>query len=184
MRASGGDCRLEIAAGDLHVGAMGDSIAVNGVCLTVVGHLDTGFAADVSRETLSRTTLGHLATGNTVNLEAALRAGDPLGGHLVSGHVDGLAELLERKPDARSVGMRFAAPPTLARYLAAKGSVTLDGISLTVNTVTDNTFSVNVVPHTLAVTTLGMRQPGDTINLEVDMLARYVERMLHGEQSR
>lgn len=182
LNDSGGDARIEIAAGDLRAGAIGGSVAVNGVCLTIVEHLDGGFAADVSRQTLDLTSLGKLAVQDSVNLEPALCAGEPLGGHLVSGHVDGLAELQQRHADARSVRMRFAAPAELARYIAARGSVTLDGISLTVNAVERDTFDVNIVPHTLDVTTLGERQPGDRLNLEVDMLARYVERLLQGDK--
>lgn len=158
--------------------AVGDSVAVNGVCLTALEPTATTFTADVSNETLSLTTLDRLQAGTTVNLEPALRAGDPLGGHLVSGHVDGLATLVEQHADGDNRRMTFEAPPTLARYIAHKGSVTLDGVSLTVNKVGDVTFELNLIPHTLAVTTLGRLEVGDTVNLEVDQLARYMERLL------
>lgn len=179
----GGDVRIAIDAGATELGplALGDSVAVNGVCLTVVGLQDNGFTADVSRETLSLTSLGLCEQGARVNLEPALRAGEPLGGHLVSGHVDGLAELISNTPDARSQRLRFSAPTQLARFIAAKGSVTLDGISLTVNTVSGHEFDVNIVPHTLTVTNLGERRPGDSVNMEVDMLARYVDRLLQAD---
>lgn len=156
----------------------GDSIAVNGVCLTAtrVGHDE--FAADVSRETLAVTTLADLAVGTRVNLEPALRAGDALGGHLVSGHVDGVAEVLAIEPDARSVRVTIGVPRPLARYIARKGSVALDGVSLTVNGVEGEVFDVNLVPHTQAVTTLGGWAPGRRVNLEVDQMARYVERLI------
>ncbi|MDT8450460.1 MAG: riboflavin synthase [Wenzhouxiangellaceae bacterium] len=157
--------------------AVGDSIAVSGVCLTALEPEDRRFAADVSPETLALTTLGGLAPGDAVNLEPALRAGDPLGGHLVSGHVDGLAELLDVRPEGDNRRMRFEAPASLARYIAPKGSVTLDGVSLTVNRVEHNRFELNLIPHTLAVTTLGALEPGDKVNLEVDPIARYVERL-------
>lgn len=180
LRDVGGDVRVEIDTGTAELGplALGDSVAVNGVCLTVIALEDNAFAADVSRETLSLTSLGQCAQGVRVNLEPALRAGEPLGGHLVSGHVDGLAELVSNTTDARSQRLRFAAPTQLARFIAAKGSVTLDGISLTVNTVSGHEFDVNIVPHTLVATNLGERIPGDSVNMEVDMLARYVDRLL------
>lgn len=158
--------------------AEGDSVAVNGVCLTALEPTSTTFAADVSNETLSLTTLDRLDAGSPVNLEPALRAGDPLGGHLVSGHVDGLATLVRTEADGDNRVMRFEAPPTLSRYIAHKGSVTLDGVSLTVNKVSDDTFELNLIPHTLAVTTLGRLEVGDPVNLEVDQLARYMERLL------
>lgn len=157
---------------------LGDSIAVQGVCLTVTAHDAGGFAADVSRETLDRTTLGTLAPRAAVNLEAALLAGEPLGGHLVSGHVDGIAEVLELEPDARSLRVRIRVPAALARYLAPKGSVAIDGVSLTVNDVAGADFGVNLVPHTREVTTLGSLRKGQKLNLEIDQVARYVERLL------
>ena len=180
LEPTGGDVRIGIdcAGVDLGAVALGDSIAINGVCLTVTEYGRDFFCADVSRETLSLTSLGSAQTGTRVNLEPALRAGDPLGGHIVSGHVDGLCELLDNRADARSRRLRFAAPDALAGLIAAKGSVALDGISLTVNAVSGPQFEVNIVPHTLAVTNLGERQVGDALNLEVDMLARYVQRLL------
>ncbi len=185
QRPQGGDVRLCIQTGDLDMGdvALGDSIAVAGVCLTVVAFDTQHFEADVSRETLQRTALGGLGPGSPVNLEKALRLADRLGGHLVSGHVDGTGRLLERQEEARSTRMRFSLPAELARYVAAKGSITIDGISLTVNTVEETAFGVNIVPHTLTHTTLGGLQPGQTVNLEVDLLARYLERLLHSDRS-
>lgn len=180
MAESGGDARIEIALGGVDLGplAIGDSVAVNGVCLTAVTVSESGFAADVSAETLRATNLESLREGAAVNLEPALRVGDPLGGHLVSGHVDGVGELLARDEDAHSRRMRFAAPAALARYIAVKGSITVDGVSLTVNDVVGREFEVNIVPHTLEATNLGEREVGDTVNLEVDSVARYIERLL------
>lgn len=179
-RELAGDVRLEIAFDgvDMPVPALGDSIAVDGVCLTATDIHDHGFSADVSRETLTHTTLGGLAEGAGVNLEPALRAGDPLGGHLVSGHVDGIGELAERSADARSWRLRYAAPAELCRYFARKGSVAVDGVSLTVNAADDAGFEVNVVPHTMEHTNIGARAVGDPVNLEVDQVARYLERLL------
>lgn len=184
--AVGGDLRLTIDAQsllqriDVSRMALGESIAVSGVCLTVVAFDGRCFAADVSRETLGLTTLGALAEGAEVNLEAALRAGDPLGGHLMSGHVDGLARVTALHPDARSLRVDLEVPAGLERYIAPKGSVALDGVSLTVNTVEGRQFSVNLIPHTVAVTCFRQLQPGARLNLEVDQLARYVERgLLH-----
>src|SRR5688572_17200460 len=156
---------------------LGDSICVDGVCLTVAALGAASFLADVSGETLRVTTLGTKAAGSRVNLEPALRAGDSLGGHWVSGHVDGVAEVLATAPEARSLRVDFAAPAPLARYIARKGSVTLDGVSLTVNEVDGVRFSVNLIPHTLDVTTLGALAKGARVNLEIDLLARYVERL-------
>jgi riboflavin synthase len=176
----GGDLRLTIgftrfAAAEL---AKGDSVCVQGVCLTVADLTRDAFAADVSRETLSLTTLGECIVGTRVNLEPALRAGDPLGGHLVSGHVDGLGLVTERRAEARSTRLAIEAPAALMRYIARKGSVALDGVSLTVNEVEAATFGVNLIPHTLSVTTLERLSPGNRVNIEVDQLARYVERIL------
>ncbi|MEN9527866.1 MAG: hypothetical protein RLY56_1817 [Pseudomonadota bacterium] len=179
-----GDVRLRIAVTNLTLDhtTPGDSIAVSGVCLTALDLDKTrgaqSFAADVSNETLSLTTLGALAVGSRVNLEPALRAGDALGGHLVSGHVDGLGEVLSIESDARSVRMRFGCPPSLARYFARKGSVAIDGVSLTINEVGATDFGVNLIPHTQTVTTLGEFTVGRKVNLEVDQVARYVERLL------
>lgn len=176
----GGDERLLIAfdrldSSGIHVG---DSICVQGCCLTAVELRDRTFAADVSRETLSLTTLGALASGSPVNLESSLKAGDPLGGHLVSGHVDGVGEIVAIGGDARSTRIEISVPSTLARYIARKGSVAIDGVSLTVNEVRDATFGINLIPHTQAVTTLGALRVGTRVNVEVDQIARYVERLL------
>jgi riboflavin synthase len=158
---------------------LGGSIAVSGVCLTATRFDDGSFAADVSRETLSLTTLGDWVAGTRVNLEKALLAGQALGGHYVTGHVDGVGEMVSRRDDARSVRMEFKVPPELARYVARKGSICIDGVSLTVNGARGDRFDVNLVPHTLEVTTLGGLQSGSRVNLEVDIIARYVERMMH-----
>jgi riboflavin synthase len=175
-----GDVRLRVAGARLPLDAVrsGDSIAVSGVCLTVVEHDAGGFAADVSNETLSLTTLGDLAPGSSVNLEPALRAGDPLGGHLVSGHVDGVGRVVSLAQDARSWRIRFETPPDLARYVARKGSIAIDGVSLTVNEVEGREFGINIIPHTWQVTTIGGYAPGRRVNLEIDPIARYVERLL------
>lgn len=175
-----GDVRVRVAVDRLPLDAVrtGDSIAVSGVCLTVVEHDARGFAADVSNETLSLTTLGDLAPGSHVNLEPALRAGDPLGGHLVSGHVDGMGRVVSLVQDARSWRIRFETPPDLARYVARKGSIAIDGVSLTVNEVEGREFGINIIPHTWQVTTIGGYAPGRRVNLEIDPIARYVERLL------
>lgn len=175
-----GDVRVRVAVDRLPLDAVrtGDSIAVSGVCLTVVEHDARGFAADVSNETLSLTTLGDLAPGSHVNLEPALRAGDPLGGHLVSGHVDGVGRVVSLVQDARSWRIRFETPPDLARYVARKGSIAIDGVSLTVNEVEGREFGINIIPHTWQVTTIGGYAPGRRVNLEIDPIARYVERLL------
>ena len=181
----GGDARVRVDTGQLdmsHVNA-GDSIAVSGVCLTAVEHSASGFTADVSGESLSRTTLGELRAGDAVNLEKALTLGTPLGGHLVSGHVDGVGTVIGRETEGRSVRFKFQAPDTLARYIAEKGSICVDGVSLTVNTVNGAKFEVNIVPHTLAQTTLDSLRPGSKVNLEVDLLARYLERLMLGDNS-
>ena len=177
-----GDIRLGIATGDLDLSRLnlGDSIAVNGVCLTAIEFGDSGFSADVSRETLDKTSLGRLTNGSPVNLETALTLQTSLGGHLVSGHVDGLATLVEMESDARSIRFRFEVEKSLQHYIAAKGSVTLDGTSLTVNRVMDNHFDVNIVPHTQEKTVFQFYQPGSKVNLEVDIIARYLERLLQG----
>jgi len=179
----GGDLRLFIDAPELDFSdvAEGDSIAVSGCCLTVVERKNATLAFDVSNETLSLTTLGALKIGDTVNLEKALRLSDRLGGHLVSGHVDGIAHIVSIEPDARSQRWWIEASEELSRYIAAKGSVCLDGVSLTVNDVDGARFSVNLIPHTVEVTTFSQRKPGDALNLEVDMMARYAERLLQGE---
>lgn len=156
--------------------ALGDSIACNGVCLTVVAMQDGQFCVDVSPESLS-CTVGLDAPG-AINLEKALRLADRLGGHLVSGHVDGVGEVLRFDPDGDNRLLEIRAPRELAKYISRKGSITVDGVSLTTNTVGGATFTINLIPHTLAATTLGRLQPGSRVNLEVDLIARYVERML------
>ena len=178
----GGDARMVVAFERLDPAGIrvGDSICVQGVCLTVTELLGRAFAADVSRETLSLTTLGDLAVGSPVNLETSLRAGDPLGGHLVSGHVDGVAQVVAVSGDARSLRLKIAVPSELARYIARKGSIAVDGVSLTINEVEDAVFGVNIIPHTQAVTTLGKLAGGARVNLEVDQVARYVEQLLLG----
>lgn len=183
LERRGGDLRLRIDTGGLDLSdvALGDSIAVNGVCLTVVKLPGNGFAADVSNETLALTSLGQLKPGSRVNLEKALTLQTRLGGHLVSGHVDGLGEVIERRDDARSVRFRIRAPGELARYIAHKGSITVDGTSLTVNAVEGDTFDLNIVPHTLQETIMSEYQPGRRVNLEVDLVARYLERLLLGD---
>lgn len=174
-----GDLELSITSGGLSTASwqVGDSVAVAGVCLTLVRVDAEGFAVVVSRETVEHTTLGTLAAGAAVNLEPALTAGDALGGHFVTGHVDGVARVVRLAEDAGSLRVAVGAPPALARYLAAKGSATVDGVSLTVNTVAGEIFEVNLIPHTRAVTTLGSLRAGDPVNLEVDILARYLERL-------
>ena len=176
----GGDACLRIGFGTLEAGdvALGESIAVNGTCLTVVAFDAGAFAADASSETLALTTLGALAPGAALNLERALRADDRLGGHLVSGHVDGVGRVVAIEPDARAQRWRFAAPPPLRRYIAKKGSICVDGVSLTVNEVDDEGFEVALVPHTVAHTAFAATRVGDPVNLEIDLVARYVERLL------
>lgn len=177
--------RIRVATGKLSIdqATIGDSIAVNGVCLTAIELDAHHFSADVSRESLSRTTLGQLGPGSQVNLEMALLPTTRLGGHLVSGHVDGVGHILERVDDGRSWRFTLEAPKELARYIAEKGSICINGISLTVNSVSGAQFSVNIVPHTLQETTLGTSRPGDVVNLEVDLIARYLERLLLGEKA-
>jgi riboflavin synthase len=180
----GGDVELVVDTADLGLAQaqIGDSIAVAGACLTATRFEGRCFAADVSNETLACTTLGQLAVGSPVNLEKALCAGQPLGGHYVTGHVDGVGEVLSTVDDGRSWRVTFRVPPALARYIASKGSVTVEGVSLTVNEVAGDTFGVNLVPHTRAVTTLGELVPGRPVNLEADIIARYLERLV-GDRS-
>jgi len=180
-----GDYRMGFTAIgiDMNSVALGDSIAVNGVCLTVIEKSASGFYADVSRETLSRTSLGHLQSGASVNLELALTPSSRLGGHLVSGHVDGLGSIKNRESDARSERFTVQAPQALMKYIAEKGSICVDGISLTVNSVSGDCFTLNIVPHTLAHTTMGQFKIGTQVNLEVDVVARYIERLLGGGDS-
>jgi riboflavin synthase len=161
---------------------LGDSIAVNGCCLTVVDRKADRFVADVSRETLSATTLGEWQSGTPVNLEPALRAADPLGGHMVSGHVDGVARVSLRERDGESWRFRITPPAELNGYIARKGSVTIDGVSLTVNDVTARDFGVNIVPHTFERTTFGHYEVGALVNIEVDLVARYIERLMEVRQ--
>lgn len=179
IKSVGGDRRMVFRAPGLLAGTqIGDSIAVNGVCLTAIEFGDDSFAADLSAETLNLTTSGQWREGDGVNLERALTPSKPLGGHMVVGHVDGVGTLLERFEDARSTRMRFEVPADLARYVARKGSICINGVSLTVNDVEAGRFGVNIIPHTLAQTTLGGLQPGQAVNLEVDLIARYLERLL------
>jgi riboflavin synthase len=179
MTPRSGDVELLIDTAQLPLAgvAIGDSIAVAGACLTVTRLESRAFAADVSNETLACTTLGALTVGSKVNLEKALRAGDPLGGHYVTGHVDGVATVVALARDARSMRVSIQVPERLARYVAAKGSATVEGTSLTVNEVDGCVFGVNLIPHTQEVTTLGELTVGQSVNFEVDIIARYVERM-------
>jgi len=179
----GNDARVRIDTGalDLSDAKIGDSIAVNGVCLTAVDVAAREFAADVSGETLARSTLGERQPGDSVNLEKALLPTTRLGGHLVSGHVDGVGTVCAREQDVRSIRLRIEAPAELAKYIAEKGSVCVDGVSLTVNAVKASIFDLTIIPHTAAQTTLGSFQSGRRVNLEVDVLARYLERLLQGE---
>ncbi|OGT89314.1 MAG: riboflavin synthase subunit alpha [Gammaproteobacteria bacterium RIFOXYD12_FULL_61_37] len=180
-----GDGRFHIKTGKLDLAdvKLGDSIAVNGVCLTAVELPGDGFYADVSRETLSLTTLGDLKPQSRVNLEKALTLATRLGGHLVSGHVDGAGEVISRHDDARSERFTIEAPVSLARYIAHKGSITVDGTSLTVNGVEGNRFHLNIVPHTLQETIMDSYAPGSRVNLEVDLIARYLERLILGDKA-
>ena len=184
LETRGGDVRLVIAAPHLDLARVrvGDSLCVSGCCLTATEVQPPTFAADLSRETLALTTLGELVPGAAVNLEPALRAGEPLGGHLLSGHVDGVGEILSRDADARSLRLTIGAPAPLERFLAAKGSVAVDGVSLTINAVQPGSFAVNIIPHTQAVTTLGSLAVGARVNLEVDQVARYLARLLERPQ--
>ncbi|MDP9010052.1 MAG: riboflavin synthase [Pseudomonadota bacterium] len=175
-----GDLELGVDATGLDMArvAIGDSVCVQGVCLTVTRKQDENFFADVSRETLSKTTLGKLKIGSNVNLEPSLRAGDALGGHMVSGHVDAAGNLKRIDQDARSWRLEFELPPSLTRFVAAKGSICLNGVSLTVNNVDGLRFDVNIIPHTHAVTTLGELRAGDEVNVEIDVVARYLDRLV------
>jgi riboflavin synthase len=181
----GGDVRVYVKTGKLDLGdvKLGDSIAVNGVCLTAVELPGDGFWADVSRETLARTGFVDLKTGSRVNLEKALTPTSRLGGHLVSGHVDGVGEIISREDNARAVQFRIRAPRELAKYIALKGSITVDGTSLTVNGVNGADFELTIVPHTLVETIMADYRPGRRVNLEVDLLARYLERLLLGDKA-
>jgi len=180
VQARGGDARMWFDTGDVALDgiAIGGSIAVNGACLTAVELEPAAFAADLSRETLSLTTAGMWTPGTPVNVEKALTAGQALGGHYVTGHVDGVGAVVSRQDDARSVRVEFEVPAELARYVARKGSICVDGVSLTVNGVNGRRFDVNLVPHTLELTILGRYEPGTRVNLEVDIIARYLERLM------
>jgi riboflavin synthase len=180
IAATAGDLALAVDAAALEAKrmAVGDSISVQGVCLTVTRLEGTVFHADVSRETMAKTTLGGLEKGARVNLEPSLRAGDPLGGHLVSGHVDAVGTAVAAVQDARSWRLEFALPKPLMHYVAPKGSICVDGVSLTVNTVSGSGFDVNIIPHTHEVTTLGTLVPGAGVNIEIDVIARYLERLM------
>jgi riboflavin synthase len=178
-RIAGGGVTFRIKAGfDLPDPNEGESIAINGVCLTAYHIASRDFWADVSPETLSRTTLGELAVGDTVNMERALRLADRLGGHIVSGHVDCVSQVLEKRPTGEFTLFSFALPQRLGRYVVEKGSVTIDGISLTVNSCRSNRFSVSIIPHTLQITTLGLLKKGSRVNIEVDIIGKYVEKLL------
>lgn len=181
----GGDARLTIETGSLAFAdaQLGESVSVNGVCLTVVAFDARSFEADASNETLSLTTLGTLPAGALLNLERAMRPTDRLGGHLVSGHVDGVGKVLEIQQDARAQRWRFAAPPALLRYVARKGSICVDGVSLTVNAVDEGGFEVALIPHTVSHTAFAQTSVGDGVNLEIDLVARYVERLLGTDSS-
>ncbi len=185
IRSQGGDQRMTVACGKLPMAdvMLGDSIAVNGVCLTVIDFDNQSFQADVSNETLACTTLGGLTIGAAVNLEKALLPTTRLGGHLVSGHVDGVGEIVASEADGRSQRFTVRAPQALARYIATKGSICVEGISLTVNRVEGREFDLNIVPHTLEETNLGRAEVGRSVNLEVDIIARYLERMLMNPDS-
>lgn len=180
-----GDIRLRVKSNGLDLSdvALGDSIATNGVCLTVIQLPGDGYWADVSVETIDYTTVASWEVGQAVNLEKALTPHTRLGGHIVSGHVDGVGEVVSRHADARSERFRLRAPDSLAKYIAHKGSITVDGISLTVNAVDGAEFELNIVPHTLEQTVMGQYRSGSKINLEVDVIARYLERLLQGEQA-
>jgi len=181
----GGDARFWINTGKLDMSdvQLGDSIAMNGVCLTAIELRNDAYCADVSGETLSLTSLKQLKEGSAVNLEKALTPNTRLGGHMVSGHVDGLGRVIERYDDARSVRFIIEAPASLAKYIAVKGSITIDGVSLTVNKLDGGQFELNIVPHTLQETIMHSYQSGSQVNLEVDLIARYLERLVLGDRA-
>lgn len=185
IEETGGDARFWIHTGKLDMSdvRLGDSIAMNGVCLTAIELRGNAYCADVSAETLSLTSLQQLQAGSSVNLEKALTPSTRLGGHLVSGHVDGLGKIIDRYDDARSVRFIIKAPAELAKYIAMKGSITVDGVSLTVNKVNGAQFELNIVPHTLQETIMDCYQAGHEVNLEVDLIARYLERIILGEKA-
>jgi riboflavin synthase len=185
VQAKGGDIRLEIATQNLDLSdvKLGDSIANNGVCLTIIAMSNGSLSFDVSRESLDRTSLGAVKAGSEVNLEKALAVGDRLGGHFVSGHVDGLGKIIAKQESARSVQFRFEVPLGLERYIVEKGSICIDGTSLTVNKTENNWFEVNIIPHTMQETIMKSYQVGTQVNLEVDLIARYLERLLPKQTS-
>jgi len=185
IKSSQGDSLLQINSSELDMSdvALGDSIAVNGVCLTAIDFTDSSFTADVSAETISRSCFQHYQVGTAVNLEKAMQANGRLGGHMVSGHVDGIGEVIARTQDARSWRFHIKAPKEIVHYIAEKGSITVDGISLTVNSIVDQVFDVNIVPHTIASTNMGTFEVGTKVNLEVDLIARYLERLLSKDSS-
>ena len=185
MQNRGGDLRLRVNTGKLSLDdvGLGDSICTNGVCLTVIELPGDGYWADISLETLNFTTLGKLESGSRVNLEKALTATDRLGGHIVSGHVDGVGEVVSLQEDARSIRVVLRAPDALAKYIAHKGSICIDGTSLTVNAVNGAEFDLNIIPQTMAETVFGQYRPGSKVNLEVDVIARYLERLMLGDNA-
>lgn len=184
IQAKQGDLQLRIHAATLDMSdvKLGDSIATNGVCLTVISVHENGFSADVSRESLAHTQIGSWQVGHQVNLEKALLPTSRMGGHIVSGHVDGVGQVRQRQHDARSLRLTVSVPEPLRKYIAAKGSITVDGVSLTANALTEDGFELNIVPHTAAQTTLLHAQVGQQVHLEVDMIARYLEQLLQGQQ--
>ncbi|WP_426415959.1 riboflavin synthase [Aestuariirhabdus sp. LZHN29] len=181
----GGDLRLCVDSGALDLGdvKLGDSIATNGVCLTVTGLTGSGYWADVSQETLACSTLGELVPGAVVNLEKAMQPSGRFGGHMVSGHVDGIGRIVGIRDEGRSVRYRIEPPPGLGRYIANKGSITVDGVSLTVNGLEGDSFELNIVPHTAEQTIISRYREGHRVNLEVDLVARYLERLLQGDDT-
>jgi riboflavin synthase len=185
LEERGGDVRLTIRSGNLNLTdvQLGDSIACNGACLTAVELTGEGFVADVSVETLNLTTIGNWQTGSRINMEKAMQATDRFGGHIVSGHVDGIGEVVALEEDARSWRFRLRAPREIAKYIAHKGSITVDGTSLTVNIVEGAEFELNIVPHTMQHTVMGDYKVGTKVNLEVDLVARYLERLLLGDKA-
>lgn len=185
LEERGGDVRLAIRSGNLNLTdvKLGDSIACNGACLTAVELTEDGFIADVSVETLNLTTIGHWQAGSRINMEKAMQATDRFGGHIVSGHVDGIGEVVALEEDARSWRFRLRAPREIAKYIAHKGSITVDGTSLTVNLVEAAEFELNIVPHTMLHTVMGDYRIGTKVNLEVDLVARYLERLLLGDKA-
>lgn len=184
LDSKGGDLQVRVKTGQLDLSdvKLGDSIATNGVCLTVTDLPGDGFVADVSLETVRRTSFKHLKVGSAINLEKALTPTTRLGGHLVSGHVDGVAEIMSRSDDARSIHLQVSIPDGLGKYIAEKGSICVDGISLTVNAIEPHCFHLNIVPHTALETTIDNWRTGSEVNIEVDVIARYLERLLAGQQ--